>query len=308
MIAIVGATATGKTALGVELAGIVDGEVISVDSRQVYRQMDIGTAKPSSAQRAAVPHHGLDLVKPDQRFSAGEFARRARGWIAEITGRGRVPLLVGGTGFFLRALTHPIFREPPLQPERRAALAGLLEGWSTDELRRWAQVLDPAGLRRLSGGGDRQRLMRTLEVALLSGRTLAWWQQHSQPEAPPLRPLIFVLEMAPERLRGAIDARVGDMARAGLPDEVRALVAAGFGETAPGMNATGYVELLPWVRGEIALESALDQVRRNTRAYARRQRTWFRHQLPSGAESLDATRPSEKLAAHIARRWKEVHP
>jgi tRNA dimethylallyltransferase len=133
-VAIVGPTASGKTALSLEVAARLNGEIISMDSRQVYRGMDIGTAKATPAQQAAVPHHGLDLVDPDRRFGAGEFARRARLWIEEIRGRGRVPILVGGTGFFLRALTDPIFREPALDPGHRRALQAYLEGLETEEL------------------------------------------------------------------------------------------------------------------------------------------------------------------------------
>lgn len=306
MIALVGATATGKTALGIEVARRVGGEIISVDSRQVYRKMDIGTAKATPAQRAAVFHHGLDLVDPSERFSAGEFARRARRWVAEIERRGNVPVLVGGTGFFLRALTHPIFTEPPLDAQRRTALERWLECEPTGVLLRWLEALDPQGAVALGGRGGKQRLVRALTLPLLTGRTLGWWHHHAPPEAPPLRAMVFVLELPPERLRQAIDDRVGRMVAEGLPEEVRGLVAAGYDQGDPGMNATGYIEMLPWVRGELDLESALDHVRRNTRAYARRQRTWFRHQLPPGAERLDATRPAAELAAEVVQRWRET--
>lgn len=306
MIALVGATATGKTALGIEVARQVGGEIISVDSRQLYRKMDIGTAKATPEQRAAVPHFGLDLVDPDERFSAGEFARRAREWIGEISERGKVPVLVGGTGFFLRALTHPIFGEPPLDIGRRAALESWLEAQPTDVLGRWLGVLDPEGGAALANRGGRQRLVRSLTLPLLTGQTLGWWHRHAPPEAPPLLPVSFVLELPPERLRQAIDERVSRMAAEGLPEEVRGLVDAGYHGKDPGMNATGYVEMLPWLRGEIDLDSALDHIRRNTRAYARRQRTWFRHQLPPGAERLDATRPVAELAAEVVRRWEKT--
>jgi tRNA dimethylallyltransferase len=306
VIALVGATATGKTALGIEVARQIGGEIISVDSRQVYRGMDIGTAKATLAQQAAVPHHGLDLVEPNQRFSAGEFARRARGWIVEITARGRTPLLVGGTGFFLRALTHPIFQEPPLGAGQRAALERWLAAQPTDLLVRWLAHLDPESAGVLATGGGRQRLVRALTLPLLTGRTLPWWQRNSPPEAPPLRPQLFVLELPPERLRDAIDDRVTRMAEEGLGDEVRGLVAKGYHREDPGMNATGYIEMLPWVRGECDLDAALDHIRRNTRAYARRQRTWFRHQLPPGAERLDATQPVAEMAARVVQRWEET--
>jgi tRNA dimethylallyltransferase len=305
-IAVVGPTASGKTALSVEVARRLDGEVISMDSRQVYRGMDVGTAKATPEQRGAVPHHGLDLIDPDQRFSAGEFARRARRWIEEIRGRGRVPLLVGGTGFFLRSLTHPIFRQPALDPERRHRLETYLQGQDTDRLRRWLRLLDPSSAARLEGWGGRQRLLRALEMPLLTGRSLTWWHARSEPEADAVPTLVFVLVADRERLFATIDRRVDDMVEQGLVEEVRSRVAAGFDESAPGMTATGYVELIPYLRGERSLEDALELVRRNTRAYARRQMTWFRHQLPEGAMVLDAARPVAELAEAVERRWEET--
>ncbi|CAN5506086.1 tRNA (adenosine(37)-N6)-dimethylallyltransferase MiaA [soil metagenome] len=303
-IAIVGPTASGKTSLSIEVARRLDGEVISMDSRQVYRGMDIGTAKATAAQRAAVPHHGLDLVDPDHRFSAGQFARAARRWIEEIRGRGRVPLLVGGTGFFLRALTDPIFREPAHDPQQRAAVERLLTGMPTEELHRWLAALDPPSAERLSGWGGRQRLIRALELPLLTGRPLSWWHANAPPEEAPLRPLVFVLDLPRERLDTAIDARVSEMVEQGLVGEVESLLHAGYSATDPGMNATGYIELLPYLRGEVSLEEALEQVRRHTRAYARRQLTWLRNQLPEGAVWLDASRPAAELAEEIAIAWR----
>jgi tRNA dimethylallyltransferase len=304
----VGPTASGKTALSIEVARRLGGEIISMDSRQVYRGMDVGTAKATAEQRAAVPHHGLDLITPAERFSAGRFARYARDRVGEIRARGRVPILVGGTGFFLRALTHPIFREPELEPARRREVTAYQEQADTAELLRWLPRLDPESAARLGAAGGRQRLIRALELPLLTGRPLSWWHREAEPEAEPLRPLVVVLDPPRERLYAAIDARVDEMAGAGLVDEVRGLLAAGYDERSPGMNATGYVELLPALRGEVPLDVALDRVRTNTRAYARRQLTWFRHQLPPGAVWLDAARPRAELAAEIVRRWESASP
>jgi len=300
ILALVGPTASGKTALSIDLAERIGAEIISMDSRQVYRGMDIGTAKATPEQRARVPHHGLDLVDPDQRFSAGEFSRYVHRLVPEIRSRGHLPLLVGGTGFFLRALTHPIFREPPLDPERRAALQRELEQKSDEELLRWLAELDPEAAARLREWGGRQRVMRALELPLLTGHTLAWWHQHSPPELPPLEVKVFELQMPRERLVRAIDHRVTEMAEAGLVEEVRGLVEAGYSDRDPGMNATGYIELLPYLHGERSLEEALDLIRRNTRAYAKRQVTWFRHQLPADAVRLDATLPRSELVEQIS--------
>ena len=301
-IAIVGPTAAGKTALSLEVATRVDGEIISVDSRQVYRDMDVGTAKATRQQRARIPHHGLDLVAPGERFSAGEFGRRARKWIEEIDARGRRPVLVGGTGFFLRSLTHPIFTEPDLEPGRREALRDWLARLEREEVERWLRALDPVTAARLQASGGAQRLTRALELPLLTGRTLAWWHRESPPEARPTELSIFVLDLPRDRLFRAIDARVGDMMEAGLLDEVRGLLERGYDEGDPAMNATGYIELLPVVRDGADLETALERIRKNTRAYARRQLTWFRHQLPPGAVWLDGTRAHDELADEIVSR------
>jgi tRNA dimethylallyltransferase len=298
-IALVGSTASGKTALSLEVARRLPVEIVSMDSRQVYRGMDIGTAKATPAERAAVQHHGLDLVTPAERYGAGRFGRDARRWIEEIEARGKVPLLVGGTGFFLRALTHPIFQQPELDPAARAALDAELEALDDAELHRHLAELDPETAERLRGWGGRQRLLRALELPLLTGKPLSWWHRHAPPEAEPVVPRVFVVDAPREVLDAAIDARVAGMVEAGLLDEVRGLVAQGYDERSPGMRAHGYQELLPHLRGEIALEEALDAVRRATRAYSRRQRTWFRNQLPPGAGWLDGTWPVEELAEQI---------
>ncbi|MGI9189139.1 MAG: tRNA (adenosine(37)-N6)-dimethylallyltransferase MiaA [Longimicrobiaceae bacterium] len=301
-VAIVGPTAAGKTALSVAVARRLDAEVISMDSRQVYRGMDVGTAKASAEQRAAVVHHSLDLVEPDARFTAGNFARLARRLVPEIRARGNVPLLVGGTGFYLRALTRPLFTEPPLDRDRRRLLGDWLGALDDATLRRWLASLDPPTALRLSRSGGRQRLLRALELPLLTGRPLSWY--HARPTTErPLPLLVFVL--VPERaaLRAAIDARVDDMAAAGLVDEVRSLVRQGYRAGDPGMSATGYAELLPFLAGETTLEEAFEQVRANTWRYARRQLTWFRHQLPADAVRLDAARPNGDLAEEIAEAW-----
>lgn len=304
-LVLTGPTATGKTELSILVADRLGGEIISMDSRQVYRGMDIGTAKATPAERARVPHHGLDLVDPDERYSAGRFARDARSWIREIRGRGRVPVLVGGTGFFLRALTHPLFREPPLPAEARARLERWMERQSDDVLLHWLEALDPDAAERLRGGGGRQRVMRALEIAILTGRPLGWWHRSAEPEAPPLRPLIFVLTLPRDVLYARINARVHAMVEAGLVDEVAALLERGYGPGDPGMNATGYPEFVAYLRGQSTLEEAIDATQRATRRYARRQLTWFRHQLPEDAVWVDGTRPREELVEEIAGRWKE---
>lgn len=304
-LVITGPTASGKTALSIEVARRIGAEIISMDSRQVYRGMDIGTAKVTPEERGEIPHFGLDLVDPDERYSAGRFARDAHRWIREIRGRGHVPLLVGGTGFFLRALTDPLFQEPDLPVERRERLKKYLDSQSDETLMRWLEILDPESAATLRAQGGRQRIARALEVALLTGRTLPWWQRHAPPQMTPIHPLVFVLDLPREQLYQRINARVHDMIDAGLVDEVRGLLEHGYDLGDPGMNATGYVEMIPYLRGEYSLDDAIDAIQRATRRYARRQLTWFRHQLPPDAVWLDATRPRHELADTIAEMWKK---
>lgn len=302
VLVIAGPTASGKTAVAIEVARRLDGEIISMDSRQVYRRMNIGTAKPPAGERGGVPHHGFDLVEPHERFNAGRFAALARTWIAAVRDRGRVPVLVGGTGFFLRALTNPMFAEPELDPVLKEAWKRYLAGIPLDELQRWKGALDPRASIR---AGDRQRIARLVEIAVLTGRTLAWWQRNASPSAAPIDPRVFVLDLPRDVLYRRIEARVDAMIDAGLVDEVRSLVAAGHDETSPGMNTTGYIELLPHLRGERSLDNATDMIRTATRQYARRQLTWLRHQLPPGAIWLDADAPAAEIAERIVGTWSQ---
>lgn len=302
-LAIVGPTASGKTAVAAEVARRIGGEVISMDSRQVYRGMDIGTAKPGTVERRDVPHHGFDVVDVSERYSAGRFARDAWQWIDDIRARGHVPVLAGGTGFFLRALTHPLFDEPDAPPARREALKQWLRGMDEATLRQWADALDP-GQDWRSGSGGRQRAARAVEIALITGRPLSWW--HEQPTAARvLHPLVVALEVPADVLRERIDRRVDTMIANGLAEEVRALLAGGFNPADPAWNATGYIEMVPYLRGEYDLAEAKARISAATRQYARRQRTWFRHQLPAGAVHVDAHRSLDEIAGDIQRLWEE---
>lgn len=303
-VAVVGATATGKTEVAVLLAEELGGEVISVDSRQAYRGMEVGTAAPGPELRDRVPHHGVGCLEPGERYGAGEFARRARVWMGGIRGRDRVPILAGGTGLFLRALTEPVFEEPPMDAERRSRLERRLGELDEEELRRWARRLDPALAEELDAL-DPQRCGRTLELALLSGRPLTWWQEHGPPEAAPVRALTAVLELAPDRHRERILARAERQLREGWVEEVRRLLEEGYDLDDPPFSALGYREVAAVLDGEATLEEAAGEIAARTWQYARRQRTWFRHQLSEPVLRLDAARPADDLVAEIAERWRE---
>ncbi len=301
-IVITGPTGTGKTELAVEVAERLDGEIVSADSRQVYRYLDIGTAKPRRSFRDRVPHHGLDLLDPGENYSAGRFARDAREWISGIVQRGRVPIVAGGTGFFIRALLSPLGPEPEFDSERRAGLRRLLGGWPIERLREWLERLDPRRASQLENEGGPQRLARSLEVVLLSGRPHSWWLDQA-PETAPLASLIFCLQLAREDLYRRTDRRFDEMMAAGLLEEARQLIGR-FPEGAPGLKSVGYVEMISHLRGELTLSEAVGRAKRNTRQFARRQMTWFRHQLPADTLWLDAGSSREDLVAEVVRYWE----
>jgi tRNA dimethylallyltransferase len=303
-LAITGATATGKTSVAISVAQKIGGEIISLDSRQVYRGMDIGTAKATPAERAALPHHGLDLLAPSERYNAGKFANDARRWIAEIGARGHVPVLVGGTGFFLRALTHPMFAEPELDPGRKEQLKRFLNRMGRAELMEWLRHLDPQGAAGLSAQAGRQRIARMIEIALLTGRPLHWWQRQAGADEP-AQVFTVVLELDRGALYERINTRVHQMLETGLVDEVKQLLERGYDEHSPGMKTTGYSELIPYLRGRCSLADAVDAIQRATRRYARRQITWFRHQLAEPVLRIDAARPHEEIVQTIVKEWRQ---
>lgn len=301
-IAVTGPTASGKTGVALGLARRLGAEIISMDSRQVYRGMDIGTAKVTREERRGIPHFGLDLVDPDGSYSAGQWARDARRWIDEIEARGHLPLVVGGTGFFLRALLEPIFREPPLDLDGKVALRSRLDALPLPDLERWVTALDPERA-EIAVQGGRQRISRTLEVALMTGRPLSWWHRHAPVDGPAVPCLVVCLELPRDVLDRRIDERAAQMIERGFVDEVAALLAAGYGPDTPGMTGTGYREIAQVVRGERSLREALDEVRRQTRRYARRQITWFRNQLPSDTLRIDARLPAVEIIDRIESAW-----
>ncbi len=303
-LALVGPTAAGKTELALRVAERTDGEIVSMDSRQVYRGLDIGTAKPTPDQRRRVPRHGLDLVEPGERYSAGRFARDARRWIAGIRARGRLPVLEGGTGFFLRALTEPFFDEPPMPEPLRGRLRDYFADLPAQELKRWLEVLDAESATAMQRGGGRQRMARALEVALLTGRPLPWWHRQRPAAAAAVPVMVFVLSLPRDRLYTRINERVWTMLRAGWLDEVRELLRGGHHPPEPGMSAVGYAEMAAHLGGAMALEDAVDAVQRATRRYARRQLTWFRNQLPDDAVWLDGMRAVDDLVEEVLERWR----
>jgi tRNA dimethylallyltransferase len=305
---IVGPTAVGKTAVVAAWGDLEPLTVVSADARQVYRGLDIGTAKPAESLQARLPHVGLDVVDPGEPYSAGRFAQEATGWIAAIRAAGRQPVVVGGTGFYVRALADGLFREPPLDVARRGRLRAFAGALPPAELARWAARLD-----RRFGGGGRQRAARALEVALLTGRPLSWWQIEAR-ETGTMRPWYVVLTVPRDVLHRRIAARARAMLDAGLVDEVKDLLDRGMDPDAPGLDAVGYREVAAMLRGTLPADQLLASIVTATRRYAKRQETWFRHQLrpsavgdqPDPIWTMDAARPPAELAREIHERWRAV--
>jgi tRNA dimethylallyltransferase len=290
---ICGPTASGKTRAALHLAQSAPIEVVSADSRQLYRGFDIGTAKPDAMQRATVPHHGIDELEPTERASAAWWADRADGWIHDILARRRLPLVVGGTGLYLRALFGVLFVEPPMDSDRRRALEAELASLDIAELRQRARSLDPE---RAHLG--RTQLLRAIEVATLTGRRLSELQRENA-TMPRWRARYLVLDPGPS-LGGTIAARTRAMFAAGWRDEVRRLVAT-VPADAPAWNASGYGVIRALEQGMLSPEAAMERVIIETRQYAKRQRTWFRHQL--AGEDVTRLDPHAADAGEALVRW-----
>jgi len=293
---VVGPTAVGKTAITEELAKKWNIVVVSADSRQVYRGLDIGTAKPDSALLARVPHIGLDVVDLGERFSAGQFARAVRRWFDEV-GSDRQVVIVGGTGLYIKAITDGLFEEPDLEEGQRESLRTWTRGLRDPQ--RWASRLDP----ELSGRGQRQA-SRAVEVALLTGYPLSWWHYQS-PGRGIIRPWFVRLTLPREVLHGRIRARIDDMLSRGWIEEVEKLLAVGIDPTSRGLDAVGYPEIVKYLDGQLSRRDLPELIARSTRRYAKRQQTWFNHQLGRHPIlSLDAMDSAEIVAVQIAEAWK----
>lgn len=277
LIAIVGPTGSGKTALALRLARERGGEVVSCDSLQVYRGLDIGSAKPTPGERAAVPHHLLDVVEPGQDFSAAEYARLARTALADVAARGRLPIVAGGTGLYLKALLQGLFEGPSRHEPLRRRLEAIAERHGDPRLHRLLARVDPESASRLSAR-DRLRVVRALEVFWTTGRPLS---AHHRQGAEPLRGFsTLVLGLAPDRaaLRQAVERRTSEMFERGLLEEVRGLLARGLPPDLRPLRAIGYRQAVAVLQGRLTRPEAERDIVVDTLRFAKRQMTWFRHQ------------------------------
>lgn len=301
LVVILGPTAVGKTEIAIQLAGRLNGEIVSADSRLFYRGMDIGTAKPSRAEQARIPHHLIDVADPGQIWSLADFQQAARQAISGIHARGRLPFLVGGTGQYLRAVAED-WRVPQIEP--KAQLRAALEAWSReigpDALHARLATIDPKAADQIDFRNLR-RTVRALEVIFTTGRRFS--EQRSRGISP-YRLQLLGLQRPREELYARIDARIEAMFAAGFIDEVERLLETGYSPNLPTLSAIGYAETIDYLHGRLSLEQAKILMRRRTRQFVRRQANWFKpddssiHWFRAGPETVDQLE-------QVLRSWLE---
>lgn len=299
LVVITGPTGVGKTEVAVRLARLLPIEVVSADSRQVYRLMDVGTGKPTPAELEAVPHHLIDVVDPDERFHVARFRAEAEAAIGRIRGRGRLPVVVGGTGLYIRALVRGLLPAPPADMTVRARLAEWASREGTEALHARLGELAPEAARRIHPR-DRIRLIRALEVHRLTGqwaeRPSHWW------ESPPAFRLLMVgLTVERDRLYRSLEVRVERMVQMGLREEVERLMRAGYGAELPSMQGIGYRHFAGVIRGRWSHEDAVGAMKRDTKRCAKRQWTWFAREPEIRWVNVDAAGGIEGTAELIGK-------
>jgi tRNA dimethylallyltransferase len=275
LVAIVGATATGKSALGVALAERFNGEIVSCDSTAVYRGFDIGTDKVPPAEQRGIPHHMVDVADPTEEYSAARYARDAAAVIRDVTRRGKLPILVGGTGLYYRALIRGFFPGPGRDSDLRARLERIARRKGVERLHRWLGRVDPPSAVRIQSR-DLKRIVRALEVYLVTGRPLTDHFADTQSALPEYNVIAFALAIPPEETAERVARRVDAQFERGLLDEIRGLLASGVPQTAHPFTGLVYRQALEHLEGVRGLSDTRDLIVRENRKYARRQLIWFR--------------------------------
>lgn len=275
IIVIVGPTAVGKSKVAIELAERFDGEIINADSMQVYRYMDIGTAKPSKEDRERVRHHLIDIRNPDEDFDAAQFRDEASKAVEDIVGRGRLPIVAGGTGLYIKALTEGLFDVPKVDKELRARLRKEVEDSGISALHKRLAEVDPVAAERI-GPYNTHRIIRALEIFYLTGIPISLHQKSHAFSERPYDCLKIGLSVEREALYKKIDDRVDNMIKEGLVEEVGRIIAMGYRPDTKAMQTLGYSQICRYLEREYSLEEAVRLIKRDTRHYAKRQMTWFR--------------------------------
>lgn len=293
IICLAGPTASGKTALAVELAKKLDGEVVSCDSMQVYRRMNIGTAKPTEAEMQGIPHHMIDVASPEEDYSVSRYCAQAAPIVEDIVARGKTAIIAGGTGLYMDSLIRGNDFAPFPSTGVRQRLEAQADAEGLEAMAAWLHAVDPEAAERIH---DRKRLLRALEVYLETGETITEHNRRTQAIPPRFTPVWLGLDFEDrQQLYDRIDLRVTKMLETGLLEEIRGLLDSGVPEKATAMQAIGYKEFVDALAGREPLEAAADQVRQSSRRYAKRQLTWFRHM--DGVVWLDAGAPEVQQCA-----------
>ncbi len=305
VLVLAGPTASGKTRLGIELARRLGGEIISADSMQFYRGMEIGTAAPTPEELALARHHFVSFLAPDQSMAAGEYQRQARVVIREIQARGGVPVVVGGSGLYIRALVDGLFEGPPRDQSVRDRLRREAVEAGNSALFARLRAVDPGYAETLTSENDLVRVVRALEVHEITGVPFSHWHEGHQFQTDPLEAVWLGLLVEREALYERIGRRVDAMMAAGWLGEVRRLLDGGYGPHLDRLKALGFRELTAHLRGEQSLEAAVEAAKFHHRRYAKRQMTWFRAEkrlywLDAG----DGTVPAEILADRAEEWWR----
>jgi len=294
LIAIIGPTAVGKTVFSLELAAKLSAEIISVDSRQVYRYLDVGTDKVSQQIRREILHHIIDVADPDQIFSAADFASQASDAVRRIKARGKIPLMIGGTAFYYKALCGSLSENLPKDYDVRIQLESEIKEKGLSALHSELQQIDPAASRKIHPN-DPVRIMRALEIYRITGRPSTYWYENQKRIDSNYDVLYIGLTRSRANLYRNIEDRVRSQFANGYAEEVEWLLAKGFSPKLPALQGFGYRELVRYVRGEITFEEALAGDVRSTKAFSRRQMTWFKHFTPAVWYDFDSKTPAEAL-------------
>jgi len=309
LVVLVGPTAVGKSGIAILVAKALGTEVLTADSRQVYRGMDIGTDKPVPAERQNVPHRLIDLVEPDQLFNTGEFRRQALTEIARLHGEGKIPLLVGGTGLYVRTVLRGLWEGPPADWEFRRRLDQEAEAKGADWLYRQLVEVDPVSARRLHPN-DRVKIVRALEVHHVLGRPLSEEHRRHAFADQPFTPLLIGLTREREALYRRVDDRVELEIAKGLVEETQRLLDKGYGRQLGSMKGLGYKQMAGYLAGEYDYEEAVRRLKRDTRHFAKRQMTWFRKepglQWLTVGEAETAAHTAERIVSEVRRFLGEL--
>ncbi len=305
-IVILGPTASGKTSLAITLALQFNGEIVSCDALQIYRHMDIGTAKIPAIERGGIPHHMLDLRNPDQDFSAGDYQRLAREAIRRIHERGHLPFVVGGTGLYLRALIDGLFEGPGRSEKLRERMRRIIERKGSRILHRAMQRIDPESAAKIAEA-DAERIVRAFEIYLVSGKPMSWWQRQPREAFHGYRWLKIGIDTPRDQLYQRINQRVEEMFQAGLVEEVRGLLER-FPKSSNAFKAIGYRQVTEYLDGRLSLAQAIEETKTQSRHYAKRQVTWFRSDPDIvWLDGLDASDFQTK-AADLVRKFLTPYP